>query len=55
VQLTEGKLDDLVKLKPLVEEKPVEFSVRLGLNPGEEKNSPQLDPQRFPLQLVSKG
>jgi hypothetical protein len=29
-----------VKLKHLVEEKPVEFSVRLGLNPGEEKSFP---------------
>jgi hypothetical protein len=36
----EGKLDDLIKLKPLVEEKLVEFSVRLELNPGEEKSFP---------------
>jgi hypothetical protein len=52
----EGKLDDfLVMLKPLVEEKLVEFLVRLGLNPGEEKNSPQFDPPKFPLQLASRG
>jgi hypothetical protein len=44
-----------VKLKPLVEERPVEFLVRLGLNPGEEKNFPQIDPPKFPLQLASKG
>jgi hypothetical protein len=50
------KLDDfLVKLKPLVEERPVEFLVKLGLNPVEEKNFSQLDPPKFPLQLASKG
>jgi hypothetical protein len=45
----------LVKLKPLVEERPVEFLVRLGLNPGEEKNSPQLGPPKFLLQLANRG
>jgi hypothetical protein len=56
VHLAEEKLDDfLVKLKPLVEGKLVESLVKLGLNHDEEKNSPQFDPPKFPLQLADKG
>jgi hypothetical protein len=56
VHLAEEKLDDfLVKLRLLVEEKLVESLVILGLNHDEEKNSPQFDPPKFPLQLTSRG
>jgi hypothetical protein len=56
VHLAEEKLDDfLVKLRLLVEENLVESLVRLGLNHDEEKNSPQLDPPKFSLQLTSRG
>jgi hypothetical protein len=56
VHLAEEKLDDfLVKLRLLVEEKLVESLVRLGLDHDEEKNSPQFDPPKFPLQLTSRG
>jgi hypothetical protein len=44
-----------VKLRLLVEEKLVESLVILGLNHDEEKNSPQFDPPKFPLQLTSRG
>jgi hypothetical protein len=44
-----------VKLRLLVEEKMVESLVRLELNHDEEKNSPQLDSPKFPLQLASRG
>jgi hypothetical protein len=44
-----------VKLRFLVEEKLVESMVRLGLNNDEEKNSPQFDPSKFPMQLTSRG
>jgi hypothetical protein len=54
VWLVEGKLDDLVNLKLLVE-RPVEFSVKLGLDPEVEKSFPQLDLSKFLLQLASKG
>jgi hypothetical protein len=53
--MVEGKLDDLVTLKPLVEERPVEFLVKLGLDPEVEKSFPQLDLSKFILQLASKG
>jgi hypothetical protein len=56
VHLAEEKLDDfLVKLRLLVEEKLVESLVRLGLNHDKERNSPQFDPPKFPLQLTSRG
>jgi hypothetical protein len=56
VCLAEEKLNDfLVKLRLLVEEKMVESLVRLELNHDEEKNSPQLDSPKFPLQLASRG
>jgi hypothetical protein len=56
VCLAEKKLDDfLVKLGLLVEEKIVESLVRLELNHDEEKNSPQFDSPKFPLQLTSRG
>jgi hypothetical protein len=29
--------------------------VRIGLNHDEEKNSPQFDPPKLPLQLTSRG
>jgi hypothetical protein len=45
----------LVKLRLLVEEKMVESLVRLELNHDEEKNSPQFDSPKFPLQLTSRG
>jgi hypothetical protein len=48
-------VDDLVKLKLLVEERPVEILVKLGLDPEVEKSFPQLDLSRFLLQLASKG
>jgi hypothetical protein len=44
-----------VKLRLLVEEKMVESLVRLELNHGEEKNSPQFDSPKFSLQLTSRG
>jgi hypothetical protein len=44
-----------VKLRLLVEEKMVESLVRLELNHDEEKNSPQFDSPKFPLQLTSGG
>jgi hypothetical protein len=48
-------MDDLVKLKPLVEERPVELLVKLGLDSEGEKNFPRLDLSKFLLQLPSKG
>jgi hypothetical protein len=45
----------LVELKPLVEERPVEFLVKLGLDPEEEKSFPRLDPSKFLVQPASKG
>jgi hypothetical protein len=55
VCLAEEKLDYfLVKLRLLVEEKTVESLVRLELNHDEEKNSPQFDSPKFPLQLTSR-
>jgi hypothetical protein len=44
-----------VKLRLPVEEKMVESLVRLELNHDEEKNSPQFDSPKFPLQLTSSG
>jgi hypothetical protein len=48
-------MDDLVELKPLVEERLVEFLVKLGLDSEGEMSFLQLDPSRFLLQLASKG
>jgi hypothetical protein len=45
----------LVELKPLVEERPVELLVKLGLDSEGEKSFPQLDLSKFLLQLASKG
>jgi hypothetical protein len=45
----------LVKLRLQVEEKMVESLVRLELNHDEEKDSPQFDSPKFPLQLESRG
>jgi hypothetical protein len=45
----------LVKLRLLVGEKMVESLVRLELNHDEEKNSPQFDSPKFPLQLACRG
>jgi hypothetical protein len=52
--LVEGKLKDLVKLKLLVDERPVEFLVKLGLDPEVKKSFPQFDLLEFLLQLASK-
>jgi hypothetical protein len=41
-----------VELRLLVEEKMVESLVKLGLNHDEEKDPPQFDPPKFPLQLT---
>jgi hypothetical protein len=48
-------MDDLVELKPLVEERPVELLVKLGLDSEGEKNFLQLDLSKLPLQLASEG
>jgi hypothetical protein len=54
--LAEEKLDYLlVKLRLLAEEKMFESLVSLELNHDEEKNSPQFDSPKFPLQLASRG
>jgi hypothetical protein len=45
----------LGELRFLVEEKLVESLVRLGLNHDEEKDPPQFDLPKFPLQLTSRG
>jgi hypothetical protein len=46
----------LVRLKLLVQERPVEFLVKLGPDPEEEEESfPRLDLSKFHLQLASKG
>jgi hypothetical protein len=56
VHLAEEKLGDfLVKLRLLVEEKMVESLVRMELYHDEEKNSPQFDSPKFPMQLTSRG
>jgi hypothetical protein len=47
--------ESLVKLRLLVEEKMVESLVMLELNHDEEKNSPQFDSPKFPLQPTSRG
>jgi hypothetical protein len=52
--LVEGKLGDLVTLKPPVEERLVELLVKLGLNLELEQSFPQLDLSKFFLQLASK-
>jgi hypothetical protein len=44
-----------VKLRLLVEEKMVESLVRMELYHDEEKNSPQFDSPKFPMQLTSRG
>jgi hypothetical protein len=44
----------MVKLRLPVEEKMVESLVRLELSHDEEKNSPQFDSPKFPLQLASR-
>jgi hypothetical protein len=48
-------MDNLVELKPLVEERPVELLVKLGLDFEGEKNFLQLDLSKFLLQLAIKG
>jgi hypothetical protein len=54
--LAEEKLEEsLVRLKVLLEEKMARSLVRLDLKHVEEKNSPQFDSPKFPLQLVSRG
>jgi hypothetical protein len=47
--------ESLVRLKLLLEEKMAGSLVRLDLKHVEEKNSPQFDAPKFPLQLVSRG
>jgi hypothetical protein len=54
--LAEEKLDpSLVRLKLLLEKKMAGSLVRLDLKHVEEKNSPQFDSPKFPLQLINKG
>jgi hypothetical protein len=47
----------LVRLKLLVQERPVEILVKLGPDPEEEEEEsfPRLDLSKFHLQLASKG
>jgi hypothetical protein len=44
-----------VKLRLPLGEKMVESLVRLELNHDEERNSPQSDSPKFPLQLTGRG
>jgi hypothetical protein len=45
----------LVRLELLLEERMIGSLVKLGLKHVEEKNSPQFDSTKFPLQLISRG
>jgi hypothetical protein len=54
--LAEEKLrPSLVRLNLLLEKRMAGSLVRLDLNHAEEKNSPQFDSPKFPLQLISGG
>jgi hypothetical protein len=51
-------MDDLVELKPLVEERPVELLVKLGLDSEGEKNFPRLcdnPPRKIPYYRLNQS
>jgi hypothetical protein len=53
--LEKRMVGSLVRLELLLEERMTGSLVKLGLKHVEEKNSPQFDSTKFPLQLISRG